>query len=444
MTIGKVRGKAAADQLGSMLFSRQVSGPRGVVKGTAKKIGSFAFENYGSHHSAYPHEYVTFACGIGMTQTEVDSVVSRLDRALKELSKKPAASSSAPAAGLETKVDVSLLPLLAQRFGNSLPPLSELDQATYQLISSTDPEILSRLFKNDVSVVKLWLQYLAQDAARGVLSNRKPHKPAPVVAVPAKKSALQFAPVVGLKSQVTETSDPNVLMRMLAQRFGKLLPPASELTANELKVVLSLPPDTLATALDNEKPAIVLWQQLLTKSSAPISVSAPASAAAAPAAAAPPTETKSPGILNLLAQRYGKLLPPSSELTSDEFSAIKSASADHLAKLFDSSVTVIEHWRSLVSADMSRKPAASPSSSRYSRTSIGSSPSAVSATNSNNAATPLSLLFQRYGKLLPPSFELSNADIAQLQATPADQLAQGFSSDVATIKLWQASLKPNK
>jgi len=70
--------------LGSMLFTRCVSGTRVVVPdgGTAKEVAGIAFRNYGAHTDAYPSAYLTAACAIGQTPAEVDAFFGRLDKAL--------------------------------------------------------------------------------------------------------------------------------------------------------------------------------------------------------------------------------------------------------------------------------------------------------------------------------------------------------------------------
>ena len=91
--------------LGSLLFSRHVSGPRVLGRAPpASSIGGIRFEGYGTHSggssntgsggkagsgsgSAYPHAYVTAACSIGMGAEEVDLFVARLDKCIGEFHK---------------------------------------------------------------------------------------------------------------------------------------------------------------------------------------------------------------------------------------------------------------------------------------------------------------------------------------------------------------------
>lgn len=87
--------------LGSMLFTRCVSGTRVVVPSTftadagsakdptAKSIGPLTFPGYGSHADAYgPGPYLTAACAIGVTKEEVDEFLRRLDKALGDFSRR--------------------------------------------------------------------------------------------------------------------------------------------------------------------------------------------------------------------------------------------------------------------------------------------------------------------------------------------------------------------
>ncbi|KAH9144095.1 hypothetical protein AeRB84_011943 [Aphanomyces euteiches] len=74
----------AATFLGSMLFSRRVSGTRVVSTTDAKTIAGHAFQGFGAHANAYTGPYLTAACAIGMTKEEIDLFVQRLRKALVE------------------------------------------------------------------------------------------------------------------------------------------------------------------------------------------------------------------------------------------------------------------------------------------------------------------------------------------------------------------------
>jgi O-phospho-L-seryl-tRNASec:L-selenocysteinyl-tRNA synthase len=71
--------------LGSMLFQRSVSGCRVVTSnGKLSVIADVSFQNWGSHHNAFPHNYFTAACAIGMRLEEIDCFIDRLEKVLQK------------------------------------------------------------------------------------------------------------------------------------------------------------------------------------------------------------------------------------------------------------------------------------------------------------------------------------------------------------------------
>lgn len=93
--------------LGSMLFTRCVSGTRVVVPSdaagaaggeggtgkdpTAKTIGPLTFPGYGSHADAYaPGPYLTAACALGVSKDEIDEFLRRLDKTLGDFARRRA------------------------------------------------------------------------------------------------------------------------------------------------------------------------------------------------------------------------------------------------------------------------------------------------------------------------------------------------------------------
>ena len=76
--------------LGSMLFSRCVSGTRVISKGVQQKVAGIDFMGYGSHHDNYPHSYLTCAAALGTKEREVDIFVARLEKAFGSFSKQQA------------------------------------------------------------------------------------------------------------------------------------------------------------------------------------------------------------------------------------------------------------------------------------------------------------------------------------------------------------------
>jgi O-phospho-L-seryl-tRNASec:L-selenocysteinyl-tRNA synthase len=83
--------------LGSMLFSRCVSGTRVVPRAQGKVMGDHEFIGFGSSTSNYAHAYMTAAVAIGVSAAEIDEFLVRLDKTLAEFyskKKKKEASSA--------------------------------------------------------------------------------------------------------------------------------------------------------------------------------------------------------------------------------------------------------------------------------------------------------------------------------------------------------------
>jgi O-phospho-L-seryl-tRNASec:L-selenocysteinyl-tRNA synthase len=79
---------ARASYLGSMLFSRAVSGTRVVTGVKAAAIDGHAFRGYGAQCGAYPFApYVTAAAAVGMEVGDVAVFAERLRRTLKDFAK---------------------------------------------------------------------------------------------------------------------------------------------------------------------------------------------------------------------------------------------------------------------------------------------------------------------------------------------------------------------
>ncbi|XP_068260154.1 O-phosphoseryl-tRNA(Sec) selenium transferase isoform X3 [Nyctibius grandis] len=74
---------AAVTQLGSMLFTRQVSGARVVPCGTVQTVNNYTFKGFMSHANDYPCAYLNAASAIGIKKQDVDVFLKRLDKCLK-------------------------------------------------------------------------------------------------------------------------------------------------------------------------------------------------------------------------------------------------------------------------------------------------------------------------------------------------------------------------
>ncbi|KAG8510314.1 O-phosphoseryl-tRNA(Sec) selenium transferase [Galemys pyrenaicus] len=77
----------AVTQLGSMLFTRQVSGARVVPLGSVQTVSGYAFTGFMSHTNSYPCAYLNAASAIGMKTQDVDLFIKRLDKCLKTVKK---------------------------------------------------------------------------------------------------------------------------------------------------------------------------------------------------------------------------------------------------------------------------------------------------------------------------------------------------------------------
>ena len=75
-------------ELGAMLFARRVSGTRVIAANSTKEVCGKAFTSYGASYSNYPTNYITAACAIGLTSSEVEKFLERLDTALSEITTK--------------------------------------------------------------------------------------------------------------------------------------------------------------------------------------------------------------------------------------------------------------------------------------------------------------------------------------------------------------------
>jgi O-phospho-L-seryl-tRNASec:L-selenocysteinyl-tRNA synthase len=77
------KSKAETTYLGSLFYSRQISGIRIVAASQEILFNNFKFSNYGSHAENYPYlPYCSFACAIGIEKQEVNTLIYNLDRFL--------------------------------------------------------------------------------------------------------------------------------------------------------------------------------------------------------------------------------------------------------------------------------------------------------------------------------------------------------------------------
>jgi len=85
MTLSNLGEGKSVSKVGSMCFTRAVSGIRTVPQGLSKVIGNYSFVGWGSHHNEYPHSYLTVACAIGMKKRDIVGFTDRLLTSLTKL-----------------------------------------------------------------------------------------------------------------------------------------------------------------------------------------------------------------------------------------------------------------------------------------------------------------------------------------------------------------------
>jgi O-phospho-L-seryl-tRNASec:L-selenocysteinyl-tRNA synthase len=76
-------------ELGSMLFTRRVSGARVVKLGVKQTIDTYEFVNYGSHSSSSSFSYLTVAAAIGIEETDIELFMKKFDSIYQQLRRNP-------------------------------------------------------------------------------------------------------------------------------------------------------------------------------------------------------------------------------------------------------------------------------------------------------------------------------------------------------------------
>nr|XP_020486082.1 O-phosphoseryl-tRNA(Sec) selenium transferase [Labrus bergylta]XP_020486083.1 O-phosphoseryl-tRNA(Sec) selenium transferase [Labrus bergylta]XP_029132572.1 O-phosphoseryl-tRNA(Sec) selenium transferase [Labrus bergylta] len=97
----------AVTQLGSMLFTRQVSGARVIPLDKEQTISGHTFRGFMSHSEAYPCPYLNAASAVGIAREDVTLCIKRLDKCLKTLKKEGNAAQSSPQVLLSGHEDTS-------------------------------------------------------------------------------------------------------------------------------------------------------------------------------------------------------------------------------------------------------------------------------------------------------------------------------------------------
>lgn len=89
MSLNSLQGRSdkAVTQLGSMLFTRQVSGARVIPLGVEQTVSGHTFQGFMSHANSYPCPYLNAASAIGITKDDITLCMKRLEKCLKSLKK---------------------------------------------------------------------------------------------------------------------------------------------------------------------------------------------------------------------------------------------------------------------------------------------------------------------------------------------------------------------
>ncbi len=72
-------------ELGSMLFTRRISGARVIKLGTKQTIDTYEFNNYGSHSSNTQYSYLTVAAAIGIEENDIEIFMKKFDNVYQKL-----------------------------------------------------------------------------------------------------------------------------------------------------------------------------------------------------------------------------------------------------------------------------------------------------------------------------------------------------------------------
>ncbi|XP_051898506.1 O-phosphoseryl-tRNA(Sec) selenium transferase isoform X1 [Pristis pectinata] len=111
-------------QLGSMLFTRLVSGARVVPVRSKQNINGYTFQGFMSHTNCYPCPYLNAASAIGIKKEDVDLFIKKLDKCLKNLLKEKGIS------GTEMEIGTAML---ENSKGADIEQLSETLQDTLEV-----------------------------------------------------------------------------------------------------------------------------------------------------------------------------------------------------------------------------------------------------------------------------------------------------------------------
>jgi O-phospho-L-seryl-tRNASec:L-selenocysteinyl-tRNA synthase len=130
-----------ATEIGSMLFTRFVSGTRVVAPGKDSSVSGRKFTNFGAHSDVYPSAYLTAAAAVGMTTKDVDSFITRLEKVLAKLKHQNTGEAAAAGGdkdetgkvveldgGIDSATDEQVSLALHQKFAQKQPSSARRDE----------------------------------------------------------------------------------------------------------------------------------------------------------------------------------------------------------------------------------------------------------------------------------------------------------------------------
>ncbi|XP_050420552.1 O-phosphoseryl-tRNA(Sec) selenium transferase [Adelges cooleyi] len=83
-------------QLSSMMYMRHVTGCRVVSSVEVKDVCGYKFDGWGAHKINYPCPYITAGASIGITKSDIDFFVQKLDKVISRLKKTPISNIETP------------------------------------------------------------------------------------------------------------------------------------------------------------------------------------------------------------------------------------------------------------------------------------------------------------------------------------------------------------
>jgi O-phospho-L-seryl-tRNASec:L-selenocysteinyl-tRNA synthase len=89
MSLNQFPSSSSLTALGSMLFTRSVTGPRvfDIHHNQSFHLGDLSLQHFGSHSPSYPSSFITLACAIGQKPKESQQILAILEKTFKQFIK---------------------------------------------------------------------------------------------------------------------------------------------------------------------------------------------------------------------------------------------------------------------------------------------------------------------------------------------------------------------